>query len=100
MPHIPVHPSAIKRHRQSLKRHARNQGVKSEVRSAVKEAAEAIENDKTDRDGAQTKLREAIRLLDKAATKGAMHRNTARRKVARLSARLHRASAAASQPQA
>ena len=38
MPHIPVHPSAEKHHRQSLKRQQRNRAVKTRVRTASKNA--------------------------------------------------------------
>lgn len=88
MPHIPVHPSAQKRRRQNEKRREYNRGVKTRVRTAVKQAAEAIEG--KDAEQAQAKLREAISALGKAASKGAMHRNTASRKVSRLSAQLHK----------
>jgi small subunit ribosomal protein S20 len=92
MPHIPVHPSAQKRHRQSLKRQERNRAIKSRVRNAVKLATDAIaSNDAT----ANDKLRQAARALQKAASKGTVHRNTARRQIARLSSRLHKASKAA-----
>ena len=91
MPHIPNHPSAQKRHRQNLKRAERNRADRSNVRTAVKQTAEAIA---TDPAAAEQKLREAISSLDKAASKGTLHRNTARRKAARLSARLHRAKTA------
>ncbi|HLW71408.1 MAG TPA: 30S ribosomal protein S20 [Candidatus Binataceae bacterium] len=93
MPHIPVHPSAEKRHRQSVKRQARNRVIKTRVRTAAKNAAEAIAG--SDREKAQTALRTAASLLQKAASKGAIKRNTAARKIARLSRRLHRAQAAA-----
>ena len=43
MPHIPVHPSAQKRHRQSLKREARNRAIKTRVRTASKQTLVAIE---------------------------------------------------------
>lgn len=88
MPHIPVHPSAKKRQRQNLKRHEHNRGVKTRVRTAVKQAIEAIGG--SDGAQAQEKLREAIRTLDKAASKGTIHRNTVSRKVSRLSAQFHR----------
>jgi small subunit ribosomal protein S20 len=91
MPHIPVHPSAQKRHRQNLKRQERNRAIKSRVRHAVKEAAEAISS--PDPSEATPKLREAARALQKARTKGTMHRNTVRRQIARLSARLHKVQA-------
>ncbi len=86
MPHIPHHPSAEKRHRQNLKRRERNRAVKSRVRTAVKQAIEAISG--TDRAQAETKLREAVSILAKA--RGTVHRNAVSRKVARLSARFHR----------
>jgi small subunit ribosomal protein S20 len=92
MPHIPVHPSAEKRHRQNLKRREHNRAIKSRVHSAVKEAVQAITSG--DANAAQ-QLREATRVLYKAATKGTLHRNTAARKVARLSRALYRTQAAA-----
>jgi small subunit ribosomal protein S20 len=88
MPHIPVHPSAQKRHRQSLKRQERNRAVKSRVRNAVKVASDAIS---TGDSSAAEKLRQAASALQKAAGKGTLHRNTARRQIARLSSRLHKA---------
>jgi small subunit ribosomal protein S20 len=90
MPHIPVHPSAQKRHRQSLKREARNRAIKTRVRTAAKQALVAIE-------GKNKEERNAMKVLSKAASKGTIKRNTASRKIARLSRRLHRAHAAASQ---
>jgi small subunit ribosomal protein S20 len=93
MPHIPVHPSAEKRHRQSLKRRDRNRAIKTRVHTAVKQAVQAIEG--ADAGGAQQELRQATRVLCKAASKGALHRNTAARKVARLSRALHRKHAGA-----
>jgi small subunit ribosomal protein S20 len=94
MPHIPVHPSAQKRRRQNLKRQERNRAVKSHVRNAVKEAAQAISG--SDLAAASQKLREATRALQKARTKGTLHRNTVRRQIARLSARLHKSQAKSS----
>ncbi len=89
MPHIPVHPSAEKRHRQSLKRAERNRTVRTRARSLAKTAAETIAST-TDQAKAQEALKEATKVLYKAAGKGTLHRNTVRRKVARLSASLHR----------
>ncbi len=94
MPHIPVHPSAQKRHRQNLKREERNRAIKSHVRHAVKQASEAVVG--TDLTAAAQKVREASRALQKARTKGTLHRNTVRRKIARMSARLHKAQAKSS----
>ena len=89
MPHIPVHPSAEKRHRQSLKRAERNRVVRTRARSLAKTAAETIATS-TDETKAREALKEATRVLYKAISSGTIHRNTVRRKVARLSASLHR----------
>jgi small subunit ribosomal protein S20 len=88
MPHIPNHPSAQKRHRQSLKRQAHNRAIKTRVRSAAKQALDAIESD--DREAAAKSLQQVMKVLYKAASKGTIKRNTAARKVARLSQHFHR----------
>jgi small subunit ribosomal protein S20 len=88
MPHIPVHPSAAKRHRQNLKRQERNRAIRTHARSAAKQALDAIGG--ADEAAAREQLREATRVLYKAASAGTLHRNTARRKVARLAASLSR----------
>ncbi len=92
MPHIPVHPSAEKRHRQSLKRQARNRLIKTRARSVAKAALEAIGG--SDQEVARNALREAAKVLQKAVSKGVIKRNTASRKISRLSRRLHRAQTA------
>ncbi len=96
MPHIPVHPSAEKRQRQNLKRYERNRAINSRVRTAVKQAAEAITG--TDAAVAQEKLRAAVSALGKAASKGTLNRNTASRKVSRLSAQFDRVHGKKAQP--
>jgi small subunit ribosomal protein S20 len=88
MPHIPVHPSAEKRQRQNLKRRENNRAARTQVRTAVKTASESISA--TDAAAAQEKLRAAISALDKLASKCKLHRNTASRKIGRLSARFHK----------
>jgi small subunit ribosomal protein S20 len=89
MPHIPVHPSAEKRHRQSLKRQQRNHAIKTRVRTTSKGALQAIAG--SDKEAAADALRVAMKVLNKAATKGALRKNTASRKIARLSRRFHAA---------
>jgi small subunit ribosomal protein S20 len=88
MPHIPNHPSAQKRYRQNLKRQARNRAIKTRVRSTAKSALDAIAGN--DKEAAAKSLREAMRVLHKAASKGTLHRRTASRKIARLSRRFDR----------
>ncbi len=97
MPHIPNHPSALKRQRQNQKRREHNRLIKSRVRTVVKKALDAIAA--SDPNAAETSLREAISTLAKAGSKGTIHRNTVSRKISRLSSRLHKVrTAKASQP--
>jgi small subunit ribosomal protein S20 len=76
------HPSALKRHRQSVKRHARNQIIKTRVRNLVRGVRDAIATG--DSAAARTQLVRATRALDRAVVKGVLHRNTASRRIARL----------------
>jgi len=71
--------------RQNERRRLRNRGVRSKVRTAVKTARAALATA-----GAETRasVAEAIRALDKAVTKGVVHRNTAARKKSALARRL------------
>lgn len=75
--------SARKRIRQDRKRHLRNQSVKTHIRTLTKRFRASLSEG--DEGQTSTVLKEAIRALDKAATKGVVHRRTASRKIARLS---------------
>ncbi len=75
------HPSAEKRHRQSVKRAERNRVVRSRVRTVVKRARTAIESGDA---SAPAAVATATRDLDKAASKGVIHRNNAARRKSRL----------------
>lgn len=88
-----THKSAIKRHRQSLKRRARNQALKSRLRTLVKKVRVAV--DAKDPATAEAELKVAARALDKAVTKGVLHRNNASRRQSRLALALNRARKAA-----
>ena len=87
-----IHPSAIKRHRQSVKRRARNIDVKSRLRTLIKKTRLAI--DGKNRDEAQTQLRAVNQALNKAVGKGIIKSNTASRWLSRLSRTEFRARAA------
>jgi small subunit ribosomal protein S20 len=76
------HPSALKRHRQSEKRRLRNRAAKTRLRHVVREVRDALSN--RDTDAAAKTLAVAARALDKAVTKGVLHRNNAARRIARL----------------
>ena len=81
------HKSALKRARQSQKRHLRNQDVKSRMRTFVKRFRLAIETG--DASDAETKLRQAEREIRRAATKGVIPRRRASRSVGRLARQLN-----------
>jgi small subunit ribosomal protein S20 len=67
--------SQIKRNRQNERRRLRNKAVKSELKTAVRRFREAA--DAGDAETLTTTLRSASRLLDKAASKGVIHKNQA-----------------------
>ncbi len=73
--------SQIKRNRQTVKRHARNQAVRSEMRTRSKRAIASLEAG--GEDGAEA-LRLAVKRIDKAAAKGVIHKNQAANRKARL----------------
>jgi small subunit ribosomal protein S20 len=77
--------SAIKRMKQSEKRRARNRAVRSKVRSSIKGARAALQGGAGE---ARAAVLGAIRSLDKAVTKGVVHRNTAARKKSALARKL------------
>jgi small subunit ribosomal protein S20 len=77
------HKSAIKRHRQSIKRQARNLTIRTHVRHTVRDLREVIA--KKDVTTAEAKLRSVMATVQKAATKGVLHRNNAARRISRLS---------------
>lgn len=77
------HPSAIKRHRQSVARRVRNVEIKSRLRTLMKKARQAIEEKKTDEIPAQVKA--VNQALSKAVNKGIIKSNTASRWLSRIS---------------
>ncbi len=82
-----VHKSAIKRARQSEKRHIRNHAILHRTNTVVKKFRTALQE--KDAEAAGPLLREATSALHKAVTKGALHRNTASRRIAQLSTRFN-----------
>ena len=67
--------SQIKRIKQNDKRHERNKAVKTGLRTAVRKFREAA--DAGDKDTAVLAGRDAARKLDKAVSKGVIHKNQA-----------------------
>lgn len=87
------HASALKRHRQSLKLRDRNRACKTRVKNIVKTVREAVS--KNDLEAARTALKEASSVLDKAASKGVLHRRNAARRISRLAQAVEKAGKAA-----
>ena len=74
--------SAIKRIQVTERQALRNKSIKSAVKTQIKKVITAIEN--KDTAAAQTELKAAIKKISMAAAKGIYHKNTAGRKVSRL----------------
>ncbi|MEX1253913.1 MAG: 30S ribosomal protein S20 [Dehalococcoidia bacterium] len=83
--------SALKRHRQSLRRGARNRARITAARTAVRQARESIAGG--NREEAEAAINKAASVLDRAAQKGTLHPNNASRRKSRLMRMLHRAEA-------
>jgi small subunit ribosomal protein S20 len=81
------HKSAIKRARQSEERRVRNRSRKTRMKTAIKKLEEAITSRSSE--VALEKLKEAISIIDKTASKGVIHRNMASRKISRLSKKVN-----------
>lgn len=84
--------SAEKRNRQSQKRAAANRVYRSAARTAVKRARLAIA---TGDPNAAELVRSAESALNRAATKGVIHKNNAARRTSRLAQALNKTEAAA-----
>ena len=67
--------SQIKRNKQNEKAHQRNKAVKSELKTLIRKFREAA--DAGNKDAAIEACRAAARKLDKAVSKGVIHKNQA-----------------------
>jgi small subunit ribosomal protein S20 len=75
--------SAIKKATQAEKKRLRNSHVKSTMKTYIKKVAAAMEGQ--NKDELAGSLKNAVSYIKKAASKGVIHKNTASRKVSRLS---------------
>ena len=73
--------SQIKRNRSNERRRVRNQAVRSELKTRTKVAQRAIAEGTDD---APDAVRAAQKRIDKAASKGRIHKNQAARRTSRL----------------
>jgi small subunit ribosomal protein S20 len=76
--------SQIKRNRQNEKRRMRNKSVKSSLKTAIRKFHEATA---AEGDNAEALLRAASRKLDKAVSKGVIHKNQAANRKSALAKR-------------
>ncbi len=74
--------SAKKRILVTEKRTARNKSIRSAVKTSIKKVDAAVAAN--DKEAAQAALKAATSKISKAATKGVYHKNTAGRKISRL----------------
>jgi len=75
--------SAKKRVKVIAKKTMHNKGIKSSVKTAIKKVVAAI--NAQDKDLAKAELSNATKAIASATSKGIFHKNTASRKISRLS---------------
>jgi len=83
---VPNTRSARKRVRQAERNRLRNKMYKTRIKTAIRRLEEALTGG--DPTAIQEALRRAVSAIDRAAVRGAIHRNTAARKKSRLMQRL------------
>ena len=74
--------SARKRARQALQRRDHNMGLRTAVRTAIKNVAKAVSAG--NREAAEKTMRESQKVIDRVVAKGILHRNAADRHKSRL----------------
>jgi small subunit ribosomal protein S20 len=85
--------SQIKRNHTNEKRRLRNKAAKSEVKTRIKTAVRDAE---TGSEATAESLRQAVKRLDKAASRGIIHRNQAANRKGRLMRRINQLTSAES----
>lgn len=76
------HKSAVKRTRQNETKYGRNVSYKSKIKTVTKNTLAAVKS--PDKAAALESLKRAIPIIDKASTKGILHKKTSGRKISRL----------------
>lgn len=84
---MPITKSAQKQLKKSRERRRRNRPAKSSLRTAIKKVRVGLEG--RDREAAEKAFSQAVPLMDKAASKGLIHKNAAARYKSRLARQLH-----------
>jgi len=81
------HKSAIKRARQSEDQRVRNRSRKTRMKNVVRKLEESISS--KSRETASEDLKLVVSVIEKTASKGVIHKNTAARKISRLTKRVN-----------
>jgi small subunit ribosomal protein S20 len=82
-----THKSALKRSKQSKEKRLRNRNVKSHLKTTMKAVSVAI--DEKDLQKAQEVLSQVTPVINKAASKGVIHKKNAARKISRLTRKVN-----------
>ena len=82
-----THKSALKRNKQSKEKRLRNRNVKSNLKNTIKAVGATIET--KDPQKAQEVLSQVTPVIDKAASKGVIHKKNAARKISRLTRKVN-----------
>ncbi len=82
-----THKSAEKRARQNEKRNIRNASLRSSIKTGMKTVLTAVEG--KEKEGAVASLHRMIPAIARAAAKGAFHKKTASRRIARLTKKVN-----------
>ena len=85
------HKSALKRARQSEVKRINNKGYKTRVKKAVKEVRTALADDSVDQ--AKKSFVKTVSIVQKAASKGVIHKKQASRKISRLATQINQLTA-------
>jgi small subunit ribosomal protein S20 len=81
------HKSAQKRARQTLKRTDKNKKYKVLIKGSVKKVLSSKE-----KEGTEAEFKKAVRTLDRAATKGIIHKNKAANEKSKLARHINKIS--------
>lgn len=79
--------SSIRSVKTDAERRAKNSAVKSQIRTATRKTVEAVQTGSVE--DAKQALVQATSVIDKAASKGVLHKNTAARKKSNLAAKVN-----------
>jgi len=80
--------SQIKRNRQNERRRLRNKAARSEIKTRIKTSIRLAETEGAGDETSVAALQSAVRKLDKAASKGIIHKNQAANRKSRLMRRI------------